>query len=86
MKVIVRMSLVVLWLKICLPVQRTQVPSLVREDSTCRRAMRPHVTNTEAHQGLHASTPTEACTLQQRSHCSERPARCNWRVATAHGK
>ena len=31
-------SLVVLWLRIYLPMQRTQVWSLVLEDSTCRRA------------------------------------------------
>ena len=30
-------SLVVQWLRICLPMQGTQVQSLVREDPTCHR-------------------------------------------------
>ena len=34
-------SLVVQWLRICLPVQGTQVRSLVWEDSTCLRAIKP---------------------------------------------
>ena len=36
-----RMSLVVQWLRICLPMQETQVQSLVWEDSTCHRATKP---------------------------------------------
>ena len=34
-------SLVVQWLRVRLPVQGTQVQSLVREDSTCHRATKP---------------------------------------------
>ena len=34
-------SLVVQWLRICLPMQGTQVRALVWEDPTCRRATRP---------------------------------------------
>ena len=34
-------SLVVQWLRICLPTQGTQVPSLVREDPTCLGAAKP---------------------------------------------
>ena len=34
-------SLVVQWLGVRLPVQRTQVRSLVQEDPTCRRAAKP---------------------------------------------
>ena len=34
-------SLVVQWIKICLPTQGTQVWSLVWEDLTCRRATKP---------------------------------------------
>ena len=34
-------SLVVEWIKICLPMQGTQVWSLVWEDLTCRRATKP---------------------------------------------
>ena len=33
--------LVAHWVRICLPMQGTRVQSLVREDSTCRRATRP---------------------------------------------
>ncbi|XP_054939417.1 transmembrane protein 222-like isoform X1 [Physeter macrocephalus] len=34
-------SLVAQWLRICLPVQGTQVRSLVLEDTTCRGATKP---------------------------------------------
>ena len=34
-------SLVVQWLRICLPMQGTQVRALVWEDPTCHRATRP---------------------------------------------
>ena len=36
-----RASLVVQWLRICLPMQGTRVRALVWEDPTCRRATRP---------------------------------------------
>ena len=36
-----RTSLVVQWLRICLPMQGTQVPFLVREDPTCHVATKP---------------------------------------------
>ena len=36
-----RTSLVVQWLRICLPMQGTQVRTLVREDPTCRGATKP---------------------------------------------
>ena len=36
-----RASLVVQWLRICLPMQVTRVRALVWEDPTCRRATRP---------------------------------------------
>ena len=36
-----RTSLVVQWLRICLPMQGTQVPSLVQEDPTCHVATKP---------------------------------------------
>ena len=34
-------SLVVQWLRICLPMQGTRVRALVREDPTCRGATKP---------------------------------------------
>ena len=34
-------SLVVQWLRICLPRQETQVQSLIQEDSTCYGATKP---------------------------------------------
>ena len=34
-------SLVVQWLRICLPMQETRVRSLVWEDPTCHRATKP---------------------------------------------
>ena len=36
-----RASLVVQWLRICLPMQGTQVRALVREDPTCHGATKP---------------------------------------------
>ena len=36
-----RASLVTQWLRICLPMQGTQVCALVREDPTCRGATKP---------------------------------------------
>ena len=42
-------SLVVQWLRICLPMQGTQVQSLVQEDSTCCKATKyvpPQLTET----------------------------------------
>ena len=41
-------SLVVQWLRICQPVQGTQVHSLVWEDSTCPRAAEPAAINDRA--------------------------------------
>ena len=40
-KSITRASLVAQWLRIRLPMQRTRVRALVREDPTCRRATKP---------------------------------------------
>ena len=42
-------SLVVQWLRMCLPMQGTQVPSLVQEDSTCHKATKPMHHNYRAH-------------------------------------
>ena len=42
-----RTSLMVQWIGIHLPMQGTQVQSLVQEDSTCRGQLSPRVTNTE---------------------------------------
>ena len=36
-----RASLVAQWLGVCLPMQRSRVRALVREDPTCRGATRP---------------------------------------------
>ena len=38
---LVRASLVVQWLGVCLPMQGTWVRAVVREDPTCRGAARP---------------------------------------------
>ena len=40
-KLYVGVSLVVQWLRICLPMQGTQVRALVREDPTCCGATKP---------------------------------------------
>ena len=49
-------SLVVQWLRICLPMQETQVQALVQEDPTCCRATKP------------VSHNYSACTLEPTSH------------------
>ena len=59
-------SLVVYWLRICLPMQGTPVRSLVWEDSTCHRATKSMCHNYWAHvldPRLHG----------KRSHCNEKP-------------
>ena len=56
-----RASLVVQWLRICLPMQKTWVWALVQEDPTCRRATKPVRHN------------YWACALQPASHNYWRP-------------
>jgi len=70
-------SLVVQWLRICLPTQGTKVQSLGWKTSTHHGTMRPTCCN------------YWACTLEpmlckKRSHCDEKPACCNQRVAPTH--
>ena len=70
-------SLVVCSLRICLPMQGTQVQSLAREEPTCHGA-----TKSEHHNSW------SPCTLQsvlcnKRSHHSEKPIHHSWRVAPA---
>ena len=61
-----RTSLVVQWMRICLPRQETQVRSLVREDSTCRRATKACSTTTEPvrHERRRHSEKLEPCCKQ----------------------
>ena len=70
--------LVVQWLKVCLPMQRTQVQSLVQEDPTSHRATKP----------LHHNY-SRPCTLQpvlhKRSHHSEKPGHGSFTASPAHG-
>ena len=67
-----RTSLVVQWLRICLPMQGTRVRSLVEEDPTRLRATRPEHHN-------YWSQCSGAHVLQQ-----EKPVHRNQRVAPAH--
>ena len=66
------------WLEIRLPVQGTQVLSLVQEDPTCHRATKPvcHYYCSRAHEpqllSLHATT-TEACTPRAHVPQQEKP-------------
>ena len=83
-------SLVAQWLRICLPMQRTQVQALVREDPTCRGATKPvhhnywacalepvsH--NYWAHvPQLLKPTRLEPVLSNKRSHRDEKPTHCN---------
>ena len=83
-------SLVAQWLRICLPVQGTQVRSLVREDSKCHGAAKPVHDNSWAcdlepmsHKywahvpQLLKPTRLEPMLLNKRSHCNEKPAHHN---------
>ena len=79
-------SLVVQWLGIHLLMQGTQVPFLVREDSTCCGATKPlhhndstHILEPASHNccGLHT---LELVLDDQRSHCNEKHSHHNQRV------
>ena len=61
-----RASLIVQWLRICLPKQVTKVSSLVREDPTCCGAAKPQRHN------YWARTP-QPMLHNKRSHCKEQP-------------
>ena len=76
--------LVVQSLRICLQMQGTQVPSLVREDPTCRGAAKPVHHNYWAHvRWLPEPSHLEPVLRNKRSHCSEKPAHCNQRKVLA---
>ena len=86
LKLIIRRSLVVQWLRIHLPMQGTQVQSLVWKDLMCHGATKPSAMTTEAL--LHslcsatkgASAMRSPCTTTRvaPTHCNERrPACCN---------
>ena len=55
-------SLVVQWIRICLPMQGTQVGSWVQEDSACIGATKPE------HHNYRTKTCTATCTLEPTSH------------------
>ena len=57
LKLQVQASLVIQWLRICLPMQGTQVQSLIQEDPTCHRAAKP------VHQNYCALEPQSPCSV-----------------------
>ena len=74
-------SLVVQWLRMCLPMQGTQVPSLVQEDSTCHKATKPVGQNYWARALEPACLSCwSPCTLEL-TLCNEKPKPHNKRVA-----
>ena len=84
-------SLVAQWLRVCLPVQGTQVQALVREDPTCCRATKPVRHNYRACEpqllSPHATT-TEARAPRARALQQEKPLQWEARagsVVVAHG-
>ena len=91
-----RASLVAQWWRLCLPMQETQVWSLIWEDPTCHGAskamhhnylpcaLQPGSHNYWAHtrQLLKLAT-LEPILSNKRNHCSEKPTHCNWRVPHA---
>ena len=71
-------SLVVHWLRTCLPMQGVQVRSLVWEDFSCHRVTKPLCLN-------YLSLGTlEPMFYNKRSHCNDKPMHCNYKVAPAH--
>ena len=87
-------SLVVPWLRTCLPMQGTWVRSLFWEDSTCHRATKPAHLNYWAcalepgrhNRWAHVLQLLSPCILEpvlpnQRSPHNEKTAHCNLRVA-----
>ena len=76
-------SLVVQWLRICLPLQGTWVRPLVQEDpsgkiSLCTTTTEPTYWN---YQSLH---PLAAVVCNKRSHLNEKPMNSNWRLASTY--
>ena len=61
-----RTSLVAQWLRICLQIQGTWVPSLVQEDSTYRGASKPEYHN-------YWASNLQVMLHNKTSHCNERP-------------
>ena len=82
-------SLVVQWLRICLPVQGTRVQALVQEDPTCCGTTKPLCHNYWAcalepvSHNYWARLPRlkpahlEPVLHNRRSHCNEKPTHCN---------
>ena len=66
-----RSSLVAQWLRIRLPMQGTQVQSLVQEDPTSRRTTKP------VRHNYWARTPTARAPQQEKPHHSEKPMHLN---------
>ena len=78
-------SLVVQWLRICLPVQHMRVQSLLREDPTCCKATMTmcqsalwsqKAATTEPKGHNYRSPWLRACAPQQGGHHSEKPEHC----------
>ena len=83
-------SLVAQWLRICLPIQGTQVQSLVREDPTCHGATKPVCRNYWACALEPASHNYWACVLQLLKPACLEPVLCNkrshWNEKPTHRK
>ena len=66
------------WLRIRLPMQGTQVQSLVREDPTCHGATKPGCHNYWSPQPqLLKPARLEPVLRHERGHRDEKPAHCN---------
>ena len=71
-----RTSLVVQWLRVCLPMWGTWVWSLIQEDSSCFSTTKPTCHS-------YWANALDPVLCSKRSHCNEKPALCNWREALA---
>ena len=74
-KTSVRTSLLVQWLRICLPMQGTQVQALVWEDSACRGATKPMHHNYWSRRTQSPCSATREATM--RSPCNATKTQCS---------
>ena len=76
-------SLIMQWIRICLPMQGPWVQSLVREYSSCLGAAKPMCHNYWAHAAATEARVTKPVLCKRRSQHREKTDRCKWSGAPA---
>ena len=77
-------GLVAQWIRICLPVQGTQVQSLVWEDSTCHRATKPKSYNYRSPCTCSPRATTGKTTAMRRPCTATKSSPCSLQLEKAH--